>query len=211
MLTRQESVRLFENDLLERLSRVHPLTPVLLWAPIIACLLWRSLTIHRLDSATVAILGVGGLVGWTLTEYLVHRFVFHLRPTTPGRQRLQFAMHGIHHANPDDVTRLLIPPAPALIAHAACFGLFRVVLGGLWIEPFFAFFLVGYLIYDYLHLALHRGPLPTRWGRRLRRQHLLHHHATPEARWGVSSPLWDLVFGTAGTSDRLTIRPPVLR
>ena len=211
MLARHESVRLFDNGLLERLSRVHPLTPVLLWAPIIAYLLWRSLTVHRLDGATVAILGIGGLVWWTLTEYLVHRFVFHLRPSTPIRQRLQFALHGIHHANPDDVTRLLIPPAPALIAHAVCFGLFRVVLGGLWIEPFFAFFLVGYLAYDYLHLALHRATLPTRWGRHLRRQHMLHHYATPGARWGVSSPLWDLVFGTAGTSDRLTTRPPVLR
>jgi dihydroceramide fatty acyl 2-hydroxylase len=211
MLTRQESIRLFDNGLLERLSRVHPLTPVLLWAPIIACLLWRSLTVHRLDGATVAILGIGGLVGWTLTEYLVHRFVFHLRPSTPSRQRLQFALHGIHHANPDDLTRLLMPPVPALIAHAACFGLFRVVLGGLWIEPFFAFFLVGYLVYDYLHLALHRAILPTRWGRHLRRQHMLHHYATPEARWGVSSPLWDLVFGTAGTSDRVTTRPPVPR
>ncbi len=80
MLARQESVRLFDNDLLERLSRVHPLTPVLLWAPIIAWLLWRSLTVHRLEGATVAILGIGGLVAWTLTEYLVHRFVFHLRP-----------------------------------------------------------------------------------------------------------------------------------
>ncbi|MGH7335868.1 MAG: sterol desaturase family protein [Candidatus Rokuibacteriota bacterium] len=211
MGTRQESVRLFDNRLLEWLSRVHPATPVLLWAPIIACLLWRSAAVHRLDTATLAMLGVTGLVGWTLTEYLVHRFVFHLRPSTPGRQRLQFVLHGVHHAHPDDRTRLLVPPAPAFIAHAACFGLFRVVLGDLWIEPFFAFFLIGYLVYDYLHLALHRKTLPTRWGRHLRRQHMLHHYATPEARWGVSSPLWDHVFGTADTSSRPVARPALPR
>jgi sterol desaturase/sphingolipid hydroxylase (fatty acid hydroxylase superfamily) len=211
MRTHQERVRLFESDLLERLSRVHPLTPALLWSPIIGGLLWRSLAVHRLDGATVAMLGLAGLVGWTLTEYLVHRFVFHLRPSTPRRRRLQFVLHGVHHAAPDDPTRLLFPPLPALIGHAVCFGLFRLVLGGPAVEPFFAGFLVGYLVYDYLHLAIHRSTLPTRWGRHLRRQHMLHHHATPEARWGVSSPLWDHVFGTADTRARLAVRPPVPR
>jgi dihydroceramide fatty acyl 2-hydroxylase len=209
MRTSQESVRLFENSLLERLSRVHPLTPLLLWAPIVAWLLWRSLAVHRLQGATVVGLGAAGLLVWTLTEYLVHRFVFHLRSSTPRRRRLQFMLHGIHHANPDDRTRLLMPPAAAIIAHTAFYGLFRAVLGGQWIEPFFAFFLVGYLVYDYLHLALHRGTLPTRLGRHLRRQHMLHHYATPKARWGVSSPLWDHAFRTA--EARSAARPRVPR
>lgn len=209
MGTRQASVRLFDNSLLERLSRVHPLTPVLLWAPIIACLLWRSLGVHRLDGAIVALLAVTGLFVWTLTEYVVHRFVFHLQPSTPGRRRLQFVLHGVHHADPSDPTRLLFPPAPALIGHAACFWLFRSILGDPWIEPFYAFFLVGYLGYDYLHLALHRGTMPTRWGRHLKRQHMLHHYATPEARWGVSSPLWDHVFRTAVGGGRRTVHPMV--
>lgn len=198
----RRSPRLFDSELLEGLSHVHPLTPLLVWTPVIAWLLWRSFAVQGLGAGRVAVLGVAGLLVWTLTEYLVHRFVFHLEPTTPGRQRLQFTLHGVHHADPDDRRRLLIPPVPAIIASAVFYALFRAVLGGAWVEPFFACFLIGYLSYDYIHLAVHRGTLPGQLGRYLRRQHMLHHHATPEARWGVSSPLWDHVFGTAGTGHR---------
>jgi hypothetical protein len=91
------SVRLFESDWLERLSRVHPLTPLLVWAPVIAWLLGRSLVVDRLDAGTVAWLGAAGLLCWTLTEYLVHRFLFHLRPRSRAAQRLVFIVHGVHH------------------------------------------------------------------------------------------------------------------
>jgi sterol desaturase/sphingolipid hydroxylase (fatty acid hydroxylase superfamily) len=191
-----QSVRLFENDWLERLSHVHPLTPLLVWAPVIAWLLWRSLAMHRLSLGTVAGLAAAGLLAWTLTEYLVHRFLFHLQPRSRAAQRLVFVVHGVHHATPDDPTRLLMPTAPAITAFALLYALFWALLGHPWVEPFFAFFLVGYLAYDYTHLAVHRGRLTTRHGRFLRRWHMLHHHATPGARWGVSSPLWDHIFRT---------------
>ena len=191
------SVRLFESDWLERLSRVHPLTPLSLWAPVVVWLLWRSLVSGRLEAGTVAWLAMAGILAWTLTEYLVHRFLFHLRPRSRAARRLVFIIHGVHHETPDDPARLLMPPAPALIACAILYVLFRAVLGSAWVEPFFAFFLIGYLAYDYIHLAVHRGRPRTRIGRFLRRWHMLHHFATPEARWGVSSPAWDHVFRTA--------------
>jgi len=65
------------------------------------------------------------------------------------------------------------------------------------VEPFFAFFAVGYLLYDYIHWASHRVVFRNRVGRFLKRHHALHHFETPDARWGVSSPLWDHVFRTA--------------
>jgi sterol desaturase/sphingolipid hydroxylase (fatty acid hydroxylase superfamily) len=198
----RRSTRLFDSDLLERLSRAHPLAPLLLWAPVVALLLWRSVAVQGLGIGSLVALAAAGLFVWSLTEYLVHRFVFHLKPTTPGRRRLQFVLHGVHHADPDDLGRLLIPPAPAIIASLAFYALFRIVLGPVWVEPFFAFFLMGYLAYDYIHLGVHRGTLPTELGRYLRRQHMLHHHATPEARWGVSSPLWDHVFRSTSVRHR---------
>ena len=197
MRTPRRSVRLFENDVLERLSRVHPLTPLVLWAPVIAWLLWRSVVVYRLEVGALAWLAASGLLVWTLTEYLVHRFLFHLRPRSRGARRLVFVVHGIHHETPDDPTRLLMPPAPALVACTILYALFWAVLGRPWVEPFFAFFLIGYLAYDYMHFAAHHGQPRTRVGRFLRRWHMLHHFVTPEARWGVSSPLWDHVFRTA--------------
>jgi len=192
-------VRLFENDWLERLSRVHPAAPLLLWTPVIAWLLGGAI-VREGPPLTIAIwLAAAGLLCWTLTEYLVHRFLFHLRPRSRAMQRLVFIVHGVHHEAPDDPARLLMPPAPAIAACSILYGLFRAILGAVWVEPFFAFFLIGYLAYDYLHLAAHGRRPRTRIGRFLHRWHMLHHFATPDARWGVSSPMWDHVFRTAAS------------
>jgi sterol desaturase/sphingolipid hydroxylase (fatty acid hydroxylase superfamily) len=42
----------------------------------------------------------------------------------------------------------------------------------------------------------------TEAGAKLRKHHYLHHFKTPEARYGVSTPLWDVVFGTLPREDR---------
>ena len=202
MRGRGERVRLFENDLLERLSRIHPLTPLLLWMSLIAAFLWRALTLHRLQPEVVAALTTAGLLVWSLTEYLIHRFVFHLETISPVGRRLQFIVHGVHHEAPDDPMRLLMPLAPAIAGFAILYGLFRIVLGPGLVEPFSAGFLMGYLIYDYLHFAIHRTRPRMRLVRYLRRRHMLHHFVTPDARWGVTSPLWDAVFRTTGTTAR---------
>jgi len=191
-------VRLFDNGVLECFSHVHPLTPLMVWMPVVTWLMWRSITVERLGPATVVALGATGLITWSLAEYALHRFVFHLAPASPARRRLQFVVHGVHHEDPDDSTRWLMPPAQALAAATILFALFRVVLGPIWVQPFFAFFLIGYLAYDYTHFAVHHAGRRTRLGRYLRRRHMLHHFATPDARWGVTSPLWDWVFRTAG-------------
>jgi len=198
MPTRGERLRLFERDWLERLSHVHPVTPLALWLPLAAWLQWRAVAVHHLEARVVVALAVAGLVVWSFTEYAMHRFVFHLAPASPRRRRLQFIVHGVHHEDPGDATRLVMPPAPAAIAVAVFYALFRAVLGGEWVDPFFAWFLLGYLAYDYTHFAIHAWRPRTSLGRYLRRRHMLHHFATPDARWGVTSPLWDWVFGTTG-------------
>jgi dihydroceramide fatty acyl 2-hydroxylase len=192
------SVRLFRNRLLEHLSLVHPVFPVLFWTPVIGWLLQRSVVVHHLGAGTVVVLAGAGLAVWSLAEYVIHRFVFHLAPSSPGGKRLQYIVHGVHHDHPRDPLRLLMPPAPAAVVATMLYGLFRVVLGPAWVDPFFASFLTGYLLYDYTHLALHRRNPRTRLGRYLRRRHMLHHFVTPDARWGVTSPFWDWVFRTTG-------------
>ena len=206
MSDRGEGVRLFESDLLERFSRVHPLTPLLIWWPLIAAFLWRTLRFHRLPPEVVAAMTAAGLLVWSLTEYLVHRFAFHHEATSPVGRRLQFVVHGVHHQVPDDPTRLLMPPAATAAGFAILYGLFWIVLGPGLVEPFSAGFLLGYLIYDYLHFAVHRTRPRMHLVRYLRRQHMLHHFVTPDARWGVTSGLWDSVFRTTGEGPRARLR-----
>jgi sterol desaturase/sphingolipid hydroxylase (fatty acid hydroxylase superfamily) len=65
-----------------------------------------------------------------------------------------------------------------------------------WVAPVFSGLIAGYLTYDMLHYATHHIPMRGRYGKFLRKYHMLHHFKTPDQRFGVSSPLWDRVFGT---------------
>jgi sterol desaturase/sphingolipid hydroxylase (fatty acid hydroxylase superfamily) len=196
-----QSIRLFENDFLERLSHVHPLTPLLLWGPVVVWLLWRSLALHQLPLGPVLAIGVAGMFIWTLTEYLLHRFLFHFPARSKAGKWLVFLFHGNHHHDPKDKTRLVMPPAGAIPIMAALYLLFGMVLPHPWIEPFTAFFIVGYLIYDYIHYSTHHFPMRNPVAKYLKLYHLKHHFSGQEGRYGVSSPLWDKVFQTSASDS----------
>src|SRR5262249_34900224 len=123
MRARDRRARLFRSAVFESLSRTHPALPALFWLPIIACLLWRAFALHQIQGNAFAALTAGGLIVWTFTEYAVHRFLFHLSPSSPSRRRAQFIVHGVHHENPADPTRLLLPILPSATAALALYSL----------------------------------------------------------------------------------------
>lgn len=196
-LPRGKAIRLFENPILEKLTHVHPLTPAFFWLPVITVFLYRSFFNFGLNAIQIGTFALLGLIVWTLTEYLMHRFVFHFTNDHKIVQRIHHLIHGIHHDDPEDATRLVMPPTAAVILAAVLWVIFRVLFGPVYIEPFFAFFLLGYLIYDYTHFYIHHFIPKSKWGKRLKQHHMLHHYATEGAMWGVSSPLWDWILGTA--------------
>lgn len=189
------SPRLFESELLERLTHVHPVVPVVVFAPAIAAL--AGVGLARLATALVLALAIAGFAFWTLTEYWLHRAVFHLEPAGATGARLHRLVHGVHHDQPNDPSRLVMPPTASVPLALAFFGVFALVLGPTAALPFTAGFLAGYLRYDMAHYRLHRGRHRTRWGRRLREQHMRHHFQDETRGFGVSVPWWDHVFGTA--------------
>jgi dihydroceramide fatty acyl 2-hydroxylase len=191
-----KSIRVFQNPYLEALTHVHPLTPLVVWVPVISWLIYRSYTAHQFSVLTILSVGIAALLTWTLAEYLLHRFVFHYVGNSALSERLHFLIHGLHHDDPNDPTRLVMPPAGGAILGIVLYCAFRLVLGPSWVDPFFAFFLVGYLCYDYIHFATHHFRPKTKLGKFLKQHHMLHHFAENGSRWGVSSPLWDYVFGT---------------
>lgn len=197
------SIRLFKADWKEWTTHVHPITPLVLWVPVISYLIWRSVFVLQLNLAGIAAMAAVGLFVWTLSEYLLHRFVFHFPATSKTGQWLMYLIHGLHHADPNDPTRLVMPPVPGIALALVLYGIFGSLMGFVWVQPFFAFFLVGYLIYDYTHYAVHHFTPRTRLGKLIKQHHMLHHFVTPDLRWGVSSPVWDYVFGTAReTADK---------
>lgn len=200
-----EPMRLFESDFLEFFTHISPVTIVVVWVPVIVFLIAHAaLTTVGPAFATHIPLGVlAGLFVWTIAEYLLHRFLFHYEPRTPQQERMFFLFHGVHHAQPQDKTRLVMPLPVSLPLAALFYGLFYLVLAVLfqaaqWVNPLMAGFLIGYLAYDITHYATHHWPMRSRLAKYLKRHHMIHHYKNPEIRFGVSSPVWDMVFGTMG-------------
>jgi dihydroceramide fatty acyl 2-hydroxylase len=184
--------KIFDHARLERLSRVHPATPAVLFIPVVL----TALAFARQPTWLVALLFVAGVLAWTLTEYVIHRFVFHLWPIGPITYRLLFLAHGVHHAHPDDADRLVMPPIVSIPTAIATALTFRAVLGPrLWLG-FFAGFVAGYVVYDSLHYFIHHHRPRTAIGKLVTRHHLRHHFKDTSSRFGVSSPLWDFILGT---------------
>jgi sterol desaturase/sphingolipid hydroxylase (fatty acid hydroxylase superfamily) len=196
-------IRLFKSDFLEFFTHISPVTVVVIWLPVAIFFILRSVRAWA-GLAFPLIILVALLLGvflWTIAEYTLHRFVFHFRARRPWQERVIFLFHGIHHAQPQCKTRLVMPPAVSIPMAFIFYGLFYGLVGiGLsspqWVDPLFAGFILGYLIYDLTHYATHHFRMRSGVLKFLKRYHMQHHYKTPDQRFGVSSPLWDVVFGT---------------
>ena len=76
-MAKKQSSRLFENDLLESLTHVHPIVPLVVWTPVCAYFLFQSVWIQKLSGLELVTWAFIALLVWTFTEYILHRFVFH--------------------------------------------------------------------------------------------------------------------------------------
>jgi sterol desaturase/sphingolipid hydroxylase (fatty acid hydroxylase superfamily) len=185
---------MFDGRLLERLSCAHPGWIVGAHGTLSAALLWYARQSGQ-GLGTIAGRYALGLLVWTLVEYLAHRVSFHHAPTTTRQVAYGYVVHGVHHAYPDDSRRWVLPLTVTVPIAAALVGLAWLATGPAALSGL-AGFIHGYLAYDLLHYFIHRGHMPTRLGRYLRQYHLQHHYSAPDRHFGVSSPLWDVVFRT---------------
>jgi sterol desaturase/sphingolipid hydroxylase (fatty acid hydroxylase superfamily) len=191
----EASPPLFESDFLNFFSRVHPAIPAAVFVPVIVAVEWLGadggFAAWRLVLLTFAGIGV-----WTLTEYWLHRLVFHWEPDNNVGRRMHFVIHGIHHDHPNDKLRLVMPPAVSIPLAALFLLAFSLLFGTPAVYPIFGGFIGGYLVYDYTHYYVHHFVPSSQLGKRLREQHMRHHFQDHRYGFGVSSPLWDAVFRT---------------
>jgi sterol desaturase/sphingolipid hydroxylase (fatty acid hydroxylase superfamily) len=199
----KKPIRLFQSDFMEFFTHIHPAVVVVLWLPVaVGMLVWAIL--NRVGDGFPGYIPVGYLLGlflWTFMEYTLHRFLFHYPAKTERQRQIFFLFHGVHHAQPQCKTRLVMPPVLSIPMAAVFYGLFVWILGSLlghpeWVQPMFSAFITGYLIYDLTHYATHHFPMRSGYLKFLKRYHMQHHYKTPDDRYGVSTPLWDYVFGT---------------
>lgn len=192
-------LRLFQNPWLERLTVVSAKAFMALWMvvlPSIAAVGWVTApTIWAVP------LIIAGWVVWTLTEYALHRYVFHFEPRSPMLKHAIFVIHANHHADPNDALRNLMPPIVSVPVGAAVWGLSLQVMGaqGTW---FLLGFMLGYVVYDLVHFACHQRPMKGPFSRMLKVHHMRHHHLKVEGNYAITGMIWDRIFSTRILSVR---------
>jgi len=187
---------LFRHRALDAFTRAPPWAPYVLAGPLLAVSLYLGLQDPWDGLAALGAFSCGALI-WSLLEYLLHRFFFHARVTSETGRIAVFLAHGHHHATPMDRMRLVAPPLQMTSALLLLFGICDLAFdgGALWFA--FAGSIAAYLAYEWIHHAIHHGREGLGLLRAVRRHHLAHHHVDARSRWGISSPLWDLIFRTA--------------
>jgi len=188
------------GPVLEFLSHISPVAVAVIWTPVFVGFLIRS-ALTNPEGTSVLYIPVESLLGWfiwTFVEYSIHRFIFHYHPKTERAKQFFFVAHGVHHTQPLCKTRLVMPSIPLALLFFGIFNLlFTVILRILHVvSPTFSGFIAGYLIYDLMHYRIHHVRKNNGFFGRIRRHHLWHHGRCVMPRFGISSLLWDYIFGT---------------
>lgn len=195
-------IQVYENQFIEKwFAQAHPITPGVWFGWIVVYGLYVAFTASSgLAWWQGALAFFGGVMITSLIEYFLHRFGFHFEPKTEKGRLNHFILHGYHHDFPNDPMRLVLPPIgiwPVAIVVGVVYYFGFGLLGlGAYFWPIYGGTALGYIAYDWLHYATHhfnpkRGPI--KW---LKKYHMNHHFDSPHHRYGITSPLWDLVFGT---------------
>ncbi|KAI0163304.1 inositolphosphorylceramide-B C-26 hydroxylase [Pestalotiopsis sp. NC0098] len=141
-----------------------------------------------------------GLFLWSLVEYVLHRFLFHLDYYLPDHRAgitLHFLLHGVHHYLPMDRYRLVMPPTLFVVLATPFWKLAHAIFSWNWhmATAVYCGGIFGYICYDLTHYFLHHQNLPL-WYKELKKYHLAHHFLDYELGFGVTSKFWDRIFGT---------------
>jgi 4-hydroxysphinganine ceramide fatty acyl 2-hydroxylase len=129
-----------------------------------------------------------GATLWTLLEYLLHRFLGHF-PIGFLKTTRFYKEHKKHHYK----IHYFVSTKDKIMM-VATLGVF------FWFISFALSFILGlvsmYLLYEIIHRRLHTVSPKNRYAIFLRAHHFYHHDIDENLNHGVTSPIWDIVFGT---------------
>jgi len=194
--TTDHTVKMFQNEVLEFLTKCPWYLPLVFWIPIAVLILAQYFSTVQIDVVRFSSVAVAGVVFWLLFEYSLHRWAFHAASSSYWGNIIHFLIHGHHHITPMDDNRVVFPPVPALIfASPIWVGALRL-LGYADGYAFLLGFLIGYLNYDMTHYWIHQRVPRSGYVRWHKTRHVYHHYHEPNCNYGISHPLFDYVFGT---------------
>ncbi|MFY0625560.1 MAG: sterol desaturase family protein [Reichenbachiella sp.] len=187
--------RVFKNPFIEKLTRTHISLPLVTFSAISTFLVYKGMVDFGLATWQIGALSVAGYFAFTLVEYMMHRFVFHMKEDTDVKKKVVYALHGIHHDYPKDKDRLAMPVPASLTLATGFYFLFKLLMGDL-VFGFLPGFLMGYAWYLWVHYMVHAMQPPKNLFKIFWVHHGIHHYKQPERAFGVSMPFWDFVFRT---------------
>lgn len=190
-----KAAKMFENPVLDRLTNSHAAIPISMLVFFGIGFIYWGTTHAALNAGQYAGLMAIGILAWTLFEYLMHRYLYHMLPTNDFKGWFQYNMHGLHHEYPKDKSRLAMPPLAIIVISFMFLYLFKLLIG----DATYGFtpgFLFGYAGYLSVHFIVHAFQPPKNAFKVLWVNHSIHHYKDPDVAFGVSSPLWDHVFRT---------------
>ncbi|XP_059848629.1 fatty acid 2-hydroxylase [Hypanus sabinus] len=209
-------IRLFYSDFVEACSKTAWYVVPLVWVPIVIIFSWYcynelaegktrlftsftteySIPVHKYCFPLLFLIG---MFLWSLVEYLIHRYVFHMNPPASNYYliTLHFMLHGQHHKSPFDGSRLVFPPVPASLVVGLFFAAFHLLAPGAVGNSIFIGGLGGYVVYDMIHYYLHYGcPKKGSYLYELKAYHVKHHFEHQKLGFGITSRMWDYPFKT---------------
>lgn len=199
----EKSPKLFKNPILEVLTKTKLWIITSLYTLVAA--IWIAMYVGWYHGTVLSsiLYFVVGFFAWTFGEYALHRWVYHKISDSSYDSGLQYVFHGIHHEFPSDEDRIILPPVPGLVIAHVFLLVFYLVFNTDCLA-LCAGFLMGYLAYISIHWMVHSKPTPERfnfwWN-----HHNVHHYQQHDRAFGVSTPIWDIVFGTMPEKGRKTI------
>jgi sterol desaturase/sphingolipid hydroxylase (fatty acid hydroxylase superfamily) len=185
----------FTSQFGEFFTHTHPYVAISLFIVIGLSLSLYALLNDRISTFELSLFYPLGLFSFTLVEYVVHRYVFHMAITTKIKEKIQYGAHGVHHEYPNDQGRLVMPPVLSIPLSSILFYSAYLIFGN-WAFAFMGGFFTGYGLYLFVHYIVHAWKMPKNSFKTLWLYHNIHHFQNENVAYGVTSHFWDRVFGT---------------
>ncbi len=190
------------HDQYMKIARTHHLTPVVVYGSLSAIMLALTLYWGQKSLGHIALLFLSGFLLWTAVEYFLHRFPFHHDIKTEPFRLITSGLHLLHHEIPNRGDYVVAPIAMSFPFYLVIVGLFclatRDVSNAFLLSSGLA---TAYLCYEWTHYSTHHRVAKTRFGKYLKRHHMMHHFKDSHNYFGVTSPVWDWMFGTLPPPD----------
>ncbi|KAG6594413.1 Dihydroceramide fatty acyl 2-hydroxylase FAH1, partial [Cucurbita argyrosperma subsp. sororia] len=195
----KERPRFFKSDFWEFCTRTAWWVVPVIWLPVVCWFISMSMNMgHTLGQ--ISFMVIFGIYIWTLIEYIVHRFLFHIETSSYWGNTMHYLIHGCHHKHPMDSLRLVFPPTATAVLIVPIWNLVKLFFPTSMAPALFGGGLLGYVMYDVTHYYLHHGQPTGEMPKHLKKYHMNHHFRIMNKGFGVTSSLWDRAFGTLPAS-----------